>query len=97
MRIRNGFEEFICLRSNLSSDNIISSYRPGVKTGMDFKGLVWKRVLKITLFGLKSGRYLENWAAHPHQEFPGVPQSSYQYQNKRHQSYFYYHTCVQIA
>ena len=73
MRIRNGFEEFICLRSNLSSDNIISSYRPGVKTGMDFKGLVWKRVLKITLFGLKSGRYLENWAAHPHQEFPGVP------------------------
>ena len=30
-------------------------------------------MLKITLFGLKSGRYLENWAAHPHQEFPGVP------------------------
>ena len=73
MRIRNGFEEFFCLLSNLSSDNIISSYRPGVKTGMDFKGLVWKQVLKITLFGLKSGQYLENWAAHPHQEFPGVP------------------------
>ena len=73
MRIRNGFEEFICLRSNLSSDNIISSYRPGVKTGMDFKGLVWKRVLKITLFGLKSGRYLENWAAHPP---PRIPRST---------------------
>ena len=25
MRIRNGFEEFFCLRSNLSNDNIISA------------------------------------------------------------------------
>ena len=25
MRIRNGFEEFICLHSNLSNDNIIST------------------------------------------------------------------------
>ena len=25
MPIRNGFEEFICLRSNLSNDNIIST------------------------------------------------------------------------
>ena len=36
-------------------------------------GLVWKRVRKITFFGLKSGQVLENWAAHPHDEFPGVP------------------------
>ena len=40
---------------------------------MDFWGLVWKRVGKITFFGLKSGQDLKNQAAHPHQEFPGVP------------------------
>ena len=39
---------FFCLRSNLSNDNIISGYkRPGLKTGMDFRVLVWKRVWKI--------------------------------------------------
>ena len=27
----------------------------------------------MTFFGLKYGQDLENWAAHPHQEFPGVP------------------------
>ena len=41
--------------------------------GMDFRGFVWKRVRKITFFGLKSGQDVENQAAHPHQEFPGVP------------------------
>ena len=25
VRIRNGFEEFVCLRANLSNDNIISA------------------------------------------------------------------------
>ena len=35
MRIRNGFEEFFCLRSNLSNDDIISALRPGVKTGVE--------------------------------------------------------------
>ena len=40
---------------------------------MDFKDLVWKRVWKITFFGLKSGQDLKNRAAHPHQEFLGVP------------------------
>ena len=25
MKIQNGFEEFVCLRSNLSNDNIISA------------------------------------------------------------------------
>ena len=41
--------------------------------GMDFRLLVWKWVWKITFFGLKSGQDLKNRAAHPHQEFPGVP------------------------
>ena len=40
MRIHNGFEELFRLRSNLSNDNIISALRPGLKTGMDFRGLV---------------------------------------------------------
>ena len=40
--------------------------------GMDFRGLVWKRVGKKTFFGLKLGQELENRTAHPHQEFPGV-------------------------
>ena len=40
MRIRNGFEEFSCLRFNLSNDNIISAQQQGLKTGMDFRGLV---------------------------------------------------------
>ena len=74
MRIRNGFDEYVCLRSNLSNDNmIISAQRPGLKTGMDFRGLVWKRARKSTFFGLKSGQDLENRAAHSHQEFPGFP------------------------
>ena len=41
--------------------------------GMDFRGLVRNRVWKITFFGLKSGQDLKNRAAHPRQEFPGVP------------------------
>ena len=40
MRIQNGFEEFVCLRSNLNNDNIISAQRPFLKMGMDFRGLV---------------------------------------------------------
>ena len=47
--------------------------RSGLKTGLDFRGLVWKRVWKITFFGVKYGQDLENLVAHPHQEFPGVP------------------------
>ena len=43
---------------------------------MDFRGLVGKRVWKITFFGLKSGQDSENEAAHPHQEFPEVPPPS---------------------
>ena len=40
MRILNGFEEFFCVHSNLSNNDIISVYRPGLKTGVDFRGLV---------------------------------------------------------
>ena len=36
MQIRNGIEELFCLRDNLSNDNI----KPGLKMGMDFRGLV---------------------------------------------------------
>ena len=49
MQIRNGFEEFFCLGSNLSYDSIISE-RPGLKTGMDFREhiiyifIIWTRV-----------------------------------------------------
>ena len=39
---------------------------------MDFRGLVSKRVWKITVFGLKPGQDLKSWAAHPHQEFLNV-------------------------
>ena len=35
MQIPNGFDEFFCLRSNLSNDNIISAQRPGLKTGVE--------------------------------------------------------------
>ena len=44
-----------------------------MKMGMDFRGLVLKRVWKITFFGLKSGQDLKNRPAHPDQEFLGVP------------------------
>ena len=40
--------------------------------GMDFGGLVRKRVWKMTFFGLKQGQDLENWTAHPYQKFSGV-------------------------
>ena len=40
---------------------------------MDLRGQVWKLVWIMTFYGLKSGQNLENRAAHPYQEFPGVP------------------------
>ena len=44
-------------------------YNKGLKTGMDFGGLVWKQVWKVEYFGLNLG----NQVAHPYQEFRGVP------------------------
>ena len=35
MRIRYTLEEFFCLRSNLSNDDIISALRPGLKSGVE--------------------------------------------------------------
>ena len=35
MQIRNGFEEFFCLHSNVSNESIVSAYRPGLKTGLE--------------------------------------------------------------
>ena len=40
---------------------------------MDLRGQVWKLVRIMTFCGLKWGQNLENRAAHPYQEFPGVP------------------------
>ena len=62
--------DFFCLRSNVSNDDIISTWRPGLKSGMGFSGLVWKRKRKSTFFGLKSGQDLENRAVHPYQDIP---------------------------
>ena len=62
-----------CLYFTLSNHDIISALRPGLKTSMDFRCQVWKRVWKMTFFGLKQGQDLENQAAQPHQKFPGVP------------------------
>ena len=43
MRIRNGFEEFFCLRSKLSNDNKISALRSGLKTGVE-NYIFWSEV-----------------------------------------------------
>ena len=48
-----------------------------ILVGMDFRGPVWKRVQKITFFGLKSGQDLKNRAAHPQGEFVGEPAPGY--------------------
>ena len=42
--------------------------------GMNLRGQVWKRAWKKPAFF--EGQDLENRAAHPHQEFPGVPPGS---------------------
>ena len=54
---------------------------PGLKKGMDFTGLVWKRAWIITFFGLKLGQDLKNWVAHTHQEFLGVPSQVFLVEN----------------
>ena len=53
------------------NDNLISAQRSGLKTGMNFRGLVWQQVWKIKFFGLKYGQDLKNRPAPPPQEFPG--------------------------
>ena len=61
--LRNCF----CVRRNLSNTNIISVQRPGLKTGMDFRGLVlktgmendifWSRLFTVPYFFVRSFRY----------------------------------------
>ena len=46
MRLRIAFENFFSLPSNLSSDDKKFAQRPGLKTGMDFRGQVWELVGK---------------------------------------------------
>ena len=48
-------------------------YNKCLKTGMDFRSQVWKRVWKMEYFGLKLGQDLENRAAVPYREFQVVP------------------------
>ena len=73
MRIWNGFEEFFCLLSNPSNDNIISFKRQGLKRVWILEVwsengcgklhfLVWNRV-----------RIWRTGCGTPHQEFPVVP------------------------
>ena len=63
---------FQCWRSNLNNDDIIC-YTPGLKSGTDFRGQVWKRMWKMAFFDLTCGQNLENQAGRPHQKLPGVP------------------------
>ena len=58
------FEESFCLRSNLSNDNVIFALWRGLKTGMDFRGLVWKRVWKITFLVWNRVRILRRTGRH---------------------------------
>ena len=48
------FTKSFCWSSNLSNDDIIYTYVV-LKTGVEFRGQVWKRVWKMTFFGLKEG------------------------------------------
>ena len=43
MRIRNTFEEFFCLRSNLSYDDSISALSPVLKTGVE-NDIFWSEI-----------------------------------------------------
>ena len=69
IRIQNGFDEFVCLLieglsiiHDLSNSNTIFAKKARSENGYGFHRP-----------GLKTGQDLENLAAHPHQEFPGVP------------------------
>ena len=54
--ICNGFKRYFCCRSNRSNDDIISAR--GLTTGWILEGQVWKRVWKMTIFGIRgSGRH----------------------------------------
>ena len=57
MQIQKDFKTSFCWRYYLTKEDVISGYaflRPGLKTGMDFRGQFLKWVWKVTFFGLKS-------------------------------------------
>ena len=64
---------FFCLRSYLGNDDIISAYRPGLKMGMDFSGLVWKRVWKMTFLVWNRVRIWGTGRHAPTRNFQGYP------------------------
>ena len=55
MRIRNGFDEFFCFRSNLSNNDIISAQGPGLKTGVE-NDIFWSE--KLSGFEEAGGKHL---------------------------------------
>ena len=76
-----------CLHSNLSNDDIVSALRPGLKTGMDFRGQapgvqkVHSIIQWMNLYPVDTGvendirngaRIWRTGYTDPHQEFPGV-------------------------
>ena len=77
MQIQKDFKTSFCWRYYLTKDDIISGYvflRPGLKTGMDFRGQFLKWVWKVTLFGLKlNGARIWRTGRALQQGFPGVP------------------------
>ena len=67
------FKKYFCLRSNLSNDNIISAYARSDNGNGFLEARSKTRCGKWQLFWSEKGQDLENRAAHPYREFPGIP------------------------
>ena len=77
------FKKSFCCTFNLSNDDIISVScqclccvlwpPPGLKTGMDFRGQVWKRVRKMTFFVWNKVRILRTGQHTPTKHFRSTP------------------------
>ena len=77
------FKKSFCCTFNLSNDDIISVScqclccvlwpPPGLKTGMDFRGQVWKRVRKMTFFVWNKVRILRTGQHTPTKPFRSTP------------------------
>ena len=72
MQIWNEFEEFICSRSNLSNNNLISALKARSENGYGFKRSGRKTGVENDIFWFEIGQDLKNRMAHPHLEFPAV-------------------------
>ena len=77
MRIRNRFDEFVCLRSNLSNDNIISAKRPGLKMDMDFKRSGLKTSVENYIFWSEIGSGFGEPGGTPPPRIPSLFPDSY--------------------